>query len=137
MWVIHKNNNEIPHSISMSTYIVGKKQRYWFTTILWLVALLNYFQPMGMYGALASAGLFFTGATIAFKDTGAHQNIVHYIGAGTAIIFSFLGLVFLHNFWYIPLLAGVFMIPFIKSPNWIWWVEIVSIVFVFLTYYFI
>lgn len=124
-------------SISESTYRFSRQERYWFTFALWAVALLNFFQPLGMFGALASAGLFFTGVTVSFKSKAAHTNIVHYVGAATAIICSFVGLVFLHGLWFVPLIALVFMIPALFSENKIWWVEIIAILFIFVSYFFI
>lgn len=136
LYIMYDYGKVLP-SISESAYTLGRKRRYLFTGALWLVAMLNYFQPMEMYGALASAGLFFTGVTVSFKSDSAHGNIVHYVGAGTAIIVSFLGLVMLYGLWWVPLIALICTLPFIKSKNLIWWVEIVSILTIFITYYFI
>lgn len=113
-------------SISESTYRLDQKERYYFTMVLWAVAFLNYFQPMEIYGALASGMLMFTGVTVSFKSTGAHTNVVHYISAVTAIVVSVLGLVILYNFWHIPVLIVVISLLLGRNDNFIWWFEVVS-----------
>jgi hypothetical protein len=93
-----------------------------------------FFQTDGSTGwfFLSGAGLFFTGAARAFKES--QTGTVHSIGAYTCIISAFLGLGVEKDLWYLPvcfiLIAGV-----IYSLNYItnktWWVEIVAFTFIF------
>ena len=124
-------------SISDSVYFFKTNERVYFTIALWTIALLNYFQPMDMYGAVASGMLFFTGVTINFKSNAAHGNIVHYLSAGTALLISVLGLMIMHGLWYLPipiiLLCGLaYYLGGFKY--FVWWLEIIVFVHIMIGY---
>ena len=126
-------------SISNSTYRLRKNERFYFTLTIWTIAFLNYFQPMEMYGALASGLLFFTGATIVYKNEHGFSREIHYISAVLAIVVTLIGLYVLHGFWLPTILTLILSLPFYiyDKKNIIWWFELVTFSIIFLTYYLI
>jgi len=126
-------------SLSNSTYTLRKEDRYYFTFVIWTIALLNYFQPMEMYGALASGMLFFTGATIVYKNDYGYSRVIHYTSAVLAIVFTLIGLYVLHGFWLPTILILILSLPFYiyDKENIIWWSELVTFSIIFLFYYLI
>lgn len=122
------NRYGVLQSISHSTYKLEGESRWWFLAFLWILGILNLIQGMEVYGFLTTAGLLFTGITIDHKSSGAHTDIVHYVGASVAILSALIGLVVLHGMWLAPILV-LASIPFIwNREDFIWWIEIVAMI---------
>lgn len=115
-------------SISDSTYFLERKKRHYFTIVLWSIALLNFFQPMEMYGAVAASMLMFTGATIVFKNDDGFSDKVHYTSAVVALVLSVVGLIVMYGMWWMPLSIIAFCglaLLLDKIKNFVWWLEII------------
>lgn len=121
-------------SISASTYSLKGQERWYFLAFLWSIALLNLAHPMGLYGFITTAGLCFTGITIDHEDDIAHSKQVHMVATVGAIICAFLGLVILHSLWWSTISFIIGSIALIKHPKAIWYIEILAISLICVSY---
>lgn len=117
-------------SISSSTYYLPKNRKQLFTFFCWGIAIPLYFQDMGMLGALAAAGLFFTGVTINHSDNEL-QIPIHRIASISAIALLYTSVILNGNY-IIPLLFVMSCSAFVNSKNRIWWIEICAFVYLFI-----
>lgn len=122
-------------SISASTYELEGNERWYFLAFLWTIGILNFFQGFGVYGFLASAGIFFTGITINHESTGAHTNRVHQVGTVGAIIAAFTGLWVMAGMWLPTVLLAISIALLYKNKYFIWWIEIIAFMLVFISYF--
>jgi hypothetical protein len=118
-------------SISESWYkLQDIKKSYLFTLFCMLIGCLMFFNGTGnsVFYFLSGVGLCFSGTAAAFRSKGAYTNIVHFTGAGFAVLFGAMGLWYEFGN-YIPLLiiflSGLFML-LTKFSNFLWWFEITS-----------
>lgn len=131
----------IPASISDTYYKLEKRKKglgWLFTAMCWLVgglllpALLEITPEGYQFTAfLACAGLLFVGAAPQFKvsSTGA----VHYGSAAVCVVFSQIWVI-LSGLWWVSLICFVACLyPAYKDKKWMFWIEIVAIVAVYVT----
>jgi hypothetical protein len=116
-------------SISESWYVLPKGQKFLFTLFTFGIGV-----PMLFYDSavlfLAGSALTFVGAATEFKSTEWIKDEVHYTGAALGIILPLLYFGFNNGLW-IPLIAqvvGTIIITLTKTPNKIWWTEILAFV---------
>jgi|AntRauTorckE6833_2_1112554.scaffolds.fasta_scaffold00137_57 hypothetical protein len=136
IWYIVKRFGVL-ESISDSTYNLEGSSRAWFLGFLGSIGILNLAQPMGMFGAIAMALLWFTGTTISHKSPNGYTRIIHIISAVGAISISFVGLFILHGLW-IPSAIVVAIAPVIylkDRSRFVWWVECVAFIALITTYF--
>jgi hypothetical protein len=116
-------------SISESWYVLPKGQKFLFTLFIFGMGV-----PMLFYDSavlfLAGSSLTFVGAATEFKSTEWIKDEVHYTGAALGITLPLLYFGFNNGLW-IPLIAqvvGTIIITLTKTPNKIWWIEILAFV---------
>lgn len=114
-------------SISESWYVLPQNQKALFTLFTWGVGI-----PMLFYDSaalfVAGSALTFVGAATQFKTTAAFTKQVHYIGAMVGIVVPLLYFGLTSNNW-LPLIVqaiGTATVMLTKTPNKIWWTEIVA-----------
>lgn len=125
-------------SISGSAYHLQGQKRWYFFLFLLSIAVLNLFQPMGLYGFVASAGLIFTGITVEYRRS--WGTAFHGAGVGVAIAISFLGLLILHSLVFPLVLAAVVALILYVWGNrkrFVWNVEIALFAIILTAYFFI
>jgi len=129
----------ILHSISLSWYRLQEKnpkQGFLFTFFCWGLAI-----PMMMMSAyidadtstlimLSGGGLVFTGSAAAFKSKDAKTDLVHFIGAATAIISGLLGIGLIYNnFVPMVIVALATILAYMnKLKNGIFWIEVIAFI---------
>jgi len=115
-------------SISDSWYKLDGNLKHLFTAFCWSLGFLQLFQTDGSSGFffLAGAGLIFTGAATAFKES--MTGTIHFIGAYTCIISSLVALIVERNNYIPAILFGIVAIILyaLKIKNRTWWVEIAA-----------
>lgn len=130
-FLLFKFKKPLP-SISDSWYELPSPINHLFTLFTWSLGFAMVFQGTGETPLffLSGAGLLFVGTATQFKWTGAHTNIVHYVGAAAGIICALIGLWF-ENGVYLPTLlwvVSVIVLKLSKIKNFTWWVEISAFV---------
>lgn len=112
-----------------STYLQGSRQAL-FTGFCWILALSIFFLDMGMIGAVAAGGLFFTGVTVNHdSDVGTGKD-VHRYASISAIALLFIAIIASGNIW-IPIAFIITCLPVLKRENVIWWVEVFAFAWIF------
>ena len=125
----------ILESISHSSYEWLGNERYWFLVMCWVLGFLNLAQGMGGWGFWTSAGLFATGITVKWMESGSVEFYLHSIGAVTAVLVGFIGLWVVHGIW-IPfaIFAVIASITWNALPNRIWWIEVQAFLLILIGY---
>ena len=101
----------------------------------WALAGLNLAQGMEGWGFLTSAGLIFTGITVDWMKSESKEFWLHSIGASTAIISAFVGLIVLHGIWlpfFLFLIVSVAIYKLLN--NRIWWIEVSAFILILIGY---
>jgi hypothetical protein len=121
-------------SISDSYYALGKKG----ILFLFFCLILGFSYVISPLGEkflffLSGAGLVLTGVASEFRSNIVTTRIVHNVSAISSILFSFLGQIIYYDLWWPFILSFTFLIISLifKIKNIIWWVEIVSIILIF------
>lgn len=138
-FLFYKFKKPLP-SISDSWYELPIPLNHLFTLFTWSLGFAMVFQGNGEtpFFFLSGAGLLFVGTATQFKWTGAHTNIVHYVGALAGIVCALIGLWF-ENGVYLPTLfwvASVIVLKLTKIKNFTWWVEIFAFACIVIGLYF-
>lgn len=116
-------------SISTSTYYLEGPQRALFLGWLGSIGLLNLVHPMGMYGVLTMALLWFTGVTINHREETSFTKQVHSIATVGTIVVTYVGFIMLHGLWMpsVLLVASLPVIVYFDREDKVWWIEIVAL----------
>jgi len=130
-YIVWRNKWKPLHSISDSWYVLRdnyKGEENLFTLFCFLLGIgLVFLSDISSLFFFAGSGFCFVGVATQFKETSGLTDEVHYIGAGTGILCSFIGL-FLNGI-YIPFilfLLGTSIILWRKWSNPIFWIEIIA-----------
>ena len=137
-YLIYKRYGVLP-SVSASTYALKGQDRYYFTGMMWTLAILVLFQPIDAFAVWVAAGLGFSGVSIEFRENTAGAYWVHYIGTVFAIAAGYAAFVFLFG-WWIPLasfLGGSVALYFRYGRKYIWYVEIWAMIVACVTLLFV
>ncbi len=128
-------------AISQSTYKWEGERKWYFLLCLGTLGILNLFQGMEVYGFFASAGLFFCGITVDYKENLAYGWYVHTIGVVTAIFLTFIGLWVMYDLWwllpfYLIISMSIIVDPFQTADRTkVWWIEILGFILIIFGYY--
>jgi hypothetical protein len=124
----------IPNSISDSYYSLSKELNIIFTVLFFTIAFILIVPWIELSSEkyqvlifLSVAGIGFVGAAPLFNSGGA-QTIVHYGGAGLALLCSTLWIFLDTVYWYIPLITyGLSIIPIlINRKQLLFWMEMAA-----------
>lgn len=111
-------------SISASSYKLEGNWRFLFFLWLAILAIMNLWQGLGVWGGLTSIGFTWAGLTLNHKKSDKLYDEIHTAGTIGAILSALGGLAFLHGI-YLPIAlsaVGAYLIyKFIF--NWIFWTE--------------
>ena len=122
-------------SISHSTYQWLGNERYYFMLMCWALAGLNLAQGMEGWGVLTAGALGFTGITVNWMESKSPAFYIHSIGAFTAIISAFTGLIVLHGIWLPFFLFMIVSVAIYKLlNNRIWWIEVSAFILILIGY---
>lgn len=124
-------------SISKSAYALQGRSKFIFTIVLVVLAIANINQPIGVFANITTLGLFFTGATVTFKRKGTATPILHYIGAGSAIVSAMIGLAVIHGLYWVFLPTALVLIKLREDARLIWWIELAAFYSIILGYFLI
>jgi len=117
-------------SISTSWYLLPKKQKILFVLFCFSIGMLMIFHG-GIFFFLSGTGLLFTGAAAEYESKGAYTNIVHFVGAVISVIFAILGLWLDYNIYFPLLVIPISLFIYLmKIKNYLWWMEIISFLFI-------
>lgn len=114
-------------SISESWYKLGYPGDILFTLFCWILGFTMAFRgDISSLFFFSGAGLLFVGAATMFKNK--ITSTVHFIGAGSGIIFALLGILSAYGNPY-PIIGWVIitlLIYLLKVKNHMWWIEIAA-----------
>jgi len=111
-------------SISASSYLWEGKKRFIFFGWLALLAVLNWWQDMEIWGRIMSMGFTWAGLTINHRKSDLLFDEIHTIGTVGAIASAFAGLLFLHGIYVPAIVMGIgSVIIYRYIGNRILWIE--------------